>query len=91
MMEKKAARLSDKFRVIPGKGGGWPLKLVNSILQWALIDPLSLHIVPQGHSGGYIYIYIYQFLMFAIDIAVSLTLFWLAWLGSAQVCSAWSR
>ena len=44
-----------------GPRGGRPLKLVNSILQRTLIDPLSLHFVPQGHGGGYIFIrtYIY--------------------------------
>ena len=38
-------------------GGGRPLKLVNYILQRTLIDPLSLHFVPQGYGGGYTYAY----------------------------------
>ena len=45
------------MRAFPGNsgtGGGWPLKLVNSILQRTLIEPLSFHFVPQGHGGGYL-------------------------------------
>ena len=43
---------SEEFR----HGGGRPLKLYNSIIKTIHIDPLSLHFVPQGHGGGYIYI-----------------------------------
>ena len=45
------------FSANAGSRGGAALKtLVNSILKPTHIDPLSLHCVPQGHGGGYIFL-----------------------------------
>ena len=50
-------------------GGGGSLYYMNApfegALQWGT---LTLHIVPQGHGGGYIYIYTYIYTYVSISI-----------------------
>ena len=56
--QKVHATSRDFTQLHAGKGWVGPYKPLVQSLQGAAVGHQALHIVPQGHGGGYIYIYI---------------------------------